>query len=333
MKQEGANQLLAIKKMTEQTHPERLDVYLNGSQGFDLVIPNSLCIPHSVVIKKKLGIPFVPFYLTPKMPTGDFPWIFNFDSGLFFRFIHRWTHTKMLKNVAKSATESMAPWIKRMGMEPYTFTSSDIVDEKETLILGLDEGILVSGRPKDYSEKWHITGYLFPKIADESTIAPEVISFLIGCGDKQPIVFGLGSIPINDPDVLYPMVARDQDVLFLKDIDHGYLLPRVACNVTHGGCGSIGASLRAGTPIVVTSMYFDQPYWGNRIVEMGVGLTIPILDLEEDNLYDTINTIISETSFKNKAMEISRQMSKNNGINNAANVVESTLNTIGSSSS
>eukprot|EP01133_Synstelium_polycarpum_P016113 gene16113-19172_t len=187
MKQEIASQFLPIKSLQDQTHPERLDAYLNGSEGFDLVVPTSLCIPHAVVIKLKLGIPFIPIYLLPNIPTGDFPWIFKFDSSLFFRFINRWTHTAMTKSLAKS---------------------HDIANEKETLIIALDERILVNGRPKDYSEKWHITGYLFPKIADESTISPEVISFLDGCGDKQPIVFGLGSIPINDPDVLYPMVGR-----------------------------------------------------------------------------------------------------------------------------
>eukprot|EP01133_Synstelium_polycarpum_P016111 gene16111-19170_t len=202
---------------------------------------------------------------------------------------------------------------------------------------------------KEIGEKWHMTGFFFPKVADESTIDPEVVQFLDRCGDKPPIVFGLGSIPIKEPEVLYPMVARvckrigrkaiiltgwtpikgdipqEEDVLFLKEIDHGYLLKRVACNVTHGGCGSVGASLRAGTPVVVAAMYFDQPYWGRRVEEMGVGRTFSLLDLQEDDLYLAINRVVTHSAYKTKAMELSKHMAKSNGVIRAAYLVENIL--------
>jgi len=53
-------------------------------------------------------------------------------------------------------------------------------------------------------------------------------------------------------------------------VPHGWLLPRMAGVVHHGGAGTTAAALRAGVPQAVVAHIGDQPYWGRRVWELGV---------------------------------------------------------------
>ena len=45
----------------------------------------------------------------------------------------------------------------------------------------------------------------------------------------------------------------------------------MAAVVHHGGAGSTAAGLRAGVPTIVVPFMTDQPFWGKRVYELGVG--------------------------------------------------------------
>lgn len=48
------------------------------------------------------------------------------------------------------------------------------------------------------------------------------------------------------------------------------LLPRAAAVVHHGGVGTVGAALHAGTPQIIRPFFGDQPFWAGRLRELGV---------------------------------------------------------------
>lgn len=52
---------------------------------------------------------------------------------------------------------------------------------------------------------------------------------------------------------------------------HGWLFPRAACVVHHGGAGTTAAVLRAGVPQVVVWHMGDQPAWGAMVARRGLG--------------------------------------------------------------
>ncbi len=52
---------------------------------------------------------------------------------------------------------------------------------------------------------------------------------------------------------------------------HDWLFPRMSMIVHHGGAGTTASALRAGLPSLVVPFTADQPFWGQRMAEPGVG--------------------------------------------------------------
>ncbi|MEZ4767876.1 MAG: hypothetical protein R2844_05555 [Caldilineales bacterium] len=66
------------------------------------------------------------------------------------------------------------------------------------------------------------------------------------------------------------------DVLFVDNVPHTWLFPRMAAVVHHGGAGTTGAGLRAGVPSLVAPFApNDQPAWAERVADLGVGVHLP----------------------------------------------------------
>jgi UDP:flavonoid glycosyltransferase YjiC (YdhE family) len=52
---------------------------------------------------------------------------------------------------------------------------------------------------------------------------------------------------------------------------HDRLFPCVTATIHHGGAGTTAASLRADKPTAICPFFGDQPFWGRRIADLGVG--------------------------------------------------------------
>jgi UDP:flavonoid glycosyltransferase YjiC (YdhE family) len=111
-------------------------------------------------------------------------------------------------------------------------------------------------------------------------------------GGSRPAYVGFGSMSTRDAERISRLVAQaaraarvrvvlhrgsaglesldDEWVRAIADVPHGWLLPRMAGIVHHGGAGTTGAALRAGVPQAVVAHIGDQPYWGRRVWELGV---------------------------------------------------------------
>ncbi|AUG81738.1 glycosyl transferase [Kitasatospora sp. MMS16-BH015] len=65
--------------------------------------------------------------------------------------------------------------------------------------------------------------------------------------------------------------AEGADCLVVGEVNQQALFPRVAAVVHHGGAGTTTTAARAGAPQVIVPHIADQPYWGGRITELGLG--------------------------------------------------------------
>ena len=84
-----------------------------------------------------------------------------------------------------------------------------------------------------------------------------------------------------------PSAARDasaadqpEHLRTVGSVDHERLLPRCSAAVHHGGAGTLAASLRAGLPTMVCSVWADQPFWGKRMETLGVGAHVSFKRLD-----------------------------------------------------
>jgi UDP:flavonoid glycosyltransferase YjiC (YdhE family) len=145
--------------------------------------------------------------------------------------------------------------------------------------------------PPDWDDDVLVSGYWFLDEADWRP--PESLAAFLDAGEP-PVYVGFGSMPGLDPQGLTAIVleaiartgkrgllatvggalrASDMppNVHVIAGAPHDRLFPVVAATVHHGGAGTTAASLRAGKPMTICPFFGDQPFWGRRIAELGVG--------------------------------------------------------------
>ena len=127
-------------------------------------------------------------------------------------------------------------------------------------------------------------------LADDRPLSPELEAFLDA--GEPPIYFGFGSIraPESSSRVMIDsaralgrraivsrgwadlsLVDEQPDCLSIGEVNQQVLFKRVAAVVHHGGAGTTTAATRAGAPQVVIPQHYDQPYWAQRVQQLGVG--------------------------------------------------------------
>jgi vancomycin aglycone glucosyltransferase len=66
-------------------------------------------------------------------------------------------------------------------------------------------------------------------------------------------------------------VDEEDDCFAVGEANHRELFRRVAAVVHHGGAGTTTTAALAGAPQVVVPQIVDQPYWAQRVAELGIG--------------------------------------------------------------
>lgn len=96
--------------------------------------------------------------------------------------------------------------------------------------------------------------------------------------------------------------------------------------VHHGGAGTTAAGFRAGVPSVIIPFSFDQPFWGARVEELGVGPGfIPRKQLTVDNLATAIGHATSSQRYISNAKALARKIKAENGVSTAVRIIEESL--------
>lgn len=110
------------------------------------------------------------------------------------------------------------------------------------------------------------------------------------------------------------------------DLLHGWLLPRCAGVVHHGGYGTTAAGLRAGIPALVIPHIADQFYWGKQVEQLGVGPpAIPRTKLSLYGLVIALKMLVQEESIRNTASALGEKIRREDGLTNAVKLIEETF--------
>lgn len=129
-------------------------------------------------------------------------------------------------------------------------------------------------------------------LPDERPLPDDLEAFLQA--GEPPVYVGFGSMPMRaSKDVAQVAVEAvraqgrrvltsrgwadlalidDQDDCFVVgEVNQQALFGRVAAVVHHGGAGTTTTAARAGAPQVVVPQSADQPYWADRVADLGIG--------------------------------------------------------------
>lgn len=143
--------------------------------------------------------------------------------------------------------------------------------------------------PTDLIEVVQTGAWILP---DERPLPAGLEAFLDA--GEPPVYIGFGSIPVRDAEEAARAVvasvrahgrravlsrgwarlaaADDRDDCFVVDeVNQQALFARAAAVVHHGGAGTTHTATRSGAPQVVVPQIADQPYWGGRVADLGIG--------------------------------------------------------------
>jgi sterol 3beta-glucosyltransferase len=118
-------------------------------------------------------------------------------------------------------------------------------------------------------------------------------------------------------------VAAAPHVLYIDNVPHDWLFPRMAAVVHHGGAGSTGAGLRAGVPSLITPVAADQYAWAAQVVKSGVGPQAPELkSLTAEKLAGAIRMAVNDSDLRTRAAQLGEKIRAENGVAQAVDIIE-----------
>lgn len=333
--------------INEARNMRRMVNELNENSGMDLlriaenydVLVSGLPIFHSTqTIAQKLNKKHITILLAPMNPTREadatmVPMIprksifLNRLSGYIGLYFTHW----IFKEKANEFRETL-------GLPPMKYLDYARAYNKELpVIYGVSPQVMP--RPDDWGKQIYVTGYWFYQPKTDWSPSKALCDFLEA--GKPPIYLGFGSMSNKNPEattaimidalkqtrqrgIIYSgwagLKTEDlpEDVFLLEFAPHDWLFPRMAAIVHHGGSGTTAAALRAGVPSAVVSHMADQPYWGRRIHELGVGA--PLIrrhELTTERLAENIRLMVSDTAMQKRAIDLGNRIQQEDGLANA----------------
>jgi len=198
--------------------------------------------------------------------------------------------------------------------------------------------------PPDWGENAHVTGYWFLDWQAGWQPPEELLEFL--SAGSPPVCVGFGSMTYADPKKLTRLVVNalenagqrgilvagwgglakadlPSSVMHIDSAPYDWLYPRVSAAVHHAGAGTTAEALRAGIPSVTVPFTLDQPFWGRRLAQLGVGTApIPIQKLTVPLLAAAIQTALSDQAMRARAADLGEAIRKEDGVANAIRIIE-----------
>ena len=112
----------------------------------------------------------------------------------------------------------------------------------------------------------------------------------------------------------------------LASVPHSWLFPQMAAAVHHGGAGTTAAGLRAGVPSIIVPFFGDQPFWGVRVANLGVGPTpIPKKRLSAERLAQAITQAVSDQGMRQRAARLGQRIRAEDGVAKAVSIIEAQM--------
>ncbi|MEM7593016.1 MAG: glycosyltransferase [Cyanobacteria bacterium P01_A01_bin.83] len=202
-------------------------------------------------------------------------------------------------------------------------------------------------KPQNWRKEDYVTGYWFLDSAIEWTPSEDLIEFLNA--GSPPVYIGFGSMSNREPKTITEVAVAaiekteqrgiistgwggisnidlPNNIFKIDSVPHDWLFPQCAAVIHHGGAGTTAAGLKAGIPTIIVPFFSDQPFWGHRIADLGVGAEpIEQKELTVENLSAAINTVVNDRQMRDLAIHLGKQIRSENGVDNAVKAIEQYL--------
>lgn len=319
---------------------------LAACRGMDLVVAGLGGLFAGLAIAEKLDLPLLQAYYIPFTPTRAYP-------SFLFPKTPRWLGGRLNRlsyHLARqvvwqgfrSADKLARERVLSLPTAPFWGPFDADATQGCPILYGFSPSVIP--RAPDWDDNTHVTGYWFLDPADDWSPPPALVGFLED--GPPPVYVGFGSMASRKPqetaDLVTEAIARagqravmlsgwgglratnlPDTVIAVDSIPFAWLFPRVAAVVHHGGAGTTSAGLRAGIPSVIVPFFGDQPFWGQRVLELGVGpRPIPRRMLTVERLAQAIQTAVTDQGMHQRAADLGADIRSEDGIGRAVAVVQ-----------
>jgi sterol 3beta-glucosyltransferase len=347
MLDEPDNPLRFITGLTEAVRPLILrlvaDVYA-ACKDADAVVVSTLGLYAGYDVAEKLGIPIYLTHLHPNVSTRAYPHVF-------FPVLRPWAPMRSLYNRLSFRLADASYWAFILG--PLNQARREVLDLSPVSVANM---LARAGKnlrpvlhayspsltrtPPDWDAGVHVTGYWFLDAPPGWQPDPGLVDFLEA--GPPPVYVGFGSNLVGrDPDSVTALILRalertgqrgilmagwgdlgniplPETVYRVESVPHSWLFPRVAAVVSHGGAGTIGATLRAGIPPVPVPFFGDQIFWTGRTARMGLSpQPVPRRKLSEDRLAGVIRQAVTDKDMRCRASAVGQRLASERGVERA----------------
>ncbi len=329
-------------------HNEKTILEVNkAADDFDFIVSSGLAFPTILPITKKNNIGYailnfsMPYSLTREFPAMGFgfqniPFLNRLSYYVFNYFAIKLViqkeanQTASLLNLPKWTTSQLRKVLMRSN---------------QLIIHPMSKHLLPP--PADWPTNSVVTGFLALPADLRNSNPNELISKDLEAWlerGEAPIYIGFGSIPVPDTALLKSIIQQlllqtnhriiyclgwtkpfldiEHDNLFIIDkINHDWLFPRCKLAIIHGGIGTIGAALKAQLPLIIASIVVDQPFNGQMIEKLNVGIHFPFRKLSFDKLISAIDRIL-DGNYRINAKLIGEKMRLENGVGESVEIIE-----------
>lgn len=349
----GRNPYAFVRRMLDAIRPiawQILNDYWKACQDADLILYSVLAAVAANSISEKLRLPAYPAYLQHVHPTRSYPSPMAMPLLRLGGIYNRLTYPLGEQFIWHLVRPLINQWREQnLALPRFSWKSplQKILKRRALCLYGFSPAVLP--KPPDWGDDVHITGYWFIRKPEDWQPPARLIDFLDS--GPPPVSIGFGSMTGRKPEELTEIalgaLAKSRhrgvlltgwgglseadlpdDVFKIESAPHDWLFPRMSAVVHHGGTGTTAAGLRAGIPSIVVPFFGDQPFWGWRVTELGVGpKPIPRKRLSIGRLAAAITEATSSTEMQHRAAALGEKIQVEDGVAQAVATIDRHLAT------
>lgn len=332
----GRNPVKMMGRLLDLVGPH-FDQYLRDAEtavsGTQMVLFSVLGFP-AYHLAEAAGIPAMGAWLQPMSRTQSLPSAFLPAWMGRLPFANLWSHVLTEQVSWLPLRKRVNRWRAGLGLDPLPMSGLyRPIYRTMPVLYGFSPSVVPP--PSDWPAQIRVTGYWFREGRSDWRPPTRLTDFL--SSGPQPAYIGFGSRPERRPQDLAELALTalrraglrgvlltgwgglssndsSDDILVVDEVPHGWLFPRMAAIVHHGGAGTTGTTLESGTPSIVVPSFADQFYWAERTAGLGVGVNLPRRRLTVGTLAAALLTATTDQTMRARAGELGEVLRGEDGV-------------------
>ncbi|MEU6478716.1 glycosyltransferase [Streptomyces sp. NPDC047017] len=328
----GAGKMVRAVGLARAALARMTDGLIAAAEKSDVLLLSGSLGPVGHAIAEALELPSMGVHLQPLSPTREFaPPLLG--GGHFGGPANRLAGHGVNLAVERVFSAAVPAVRARLGLPPARLGTALRIRAGMRRPVHHGFSPLVVPRPHDWRPGLEVCGYWWPYDGDERL--PAALREFLDAG-PPPVFVGLGSATVPDPARLSGTIVRalrraglrgvvqrgwgglaaaGDDMLTIGEVPHSALFPRMAAVVHHAGAGTTAAGLRAGVPAVPLPVQFDEGFWAERLISLGVApCAVPLRGLTADSLAAALVRATRVASYRERAAALGALIREEDGI-------------------